>query len=114
MRSRFHTFNIPGSFRLDRNFLSKVLTRIPVRWRTDRKITLSMIAGVTEHESAGASNFFISLKASMNITLHLIPIVSLIAGILILVMPRLLSTIVAIYLIMVGLVGLFGNGSFLR
>jgi hypothetical protein len=51
---------------------------------------------------------------AMNITLNLIPIVSLIAGILILIMPRLLSTIVAIYLIMVGLVGLFGNGSFLR
>lgn len=50
----------------------------------------------------------------MNITLHLVPIVSLIAGILILVMPRLLSTIVAIYLIVVGLVGLFGTGNLLR
>ena len=50
----------------------------------------------------------------MNITLNLIPIVSLIGGILIFIRPRLLSTIVAIYLIMVGLVGLFGNGSFLR
>jgi len=53
-------------------------------------------------------------RLAMNITLHLIPIVSLIAGILILIMPRLLSTIVAIYLIMVGLVGLFGSGNFLR
>jgi len=44
----------------------------------------------------------------MNISISLIPIVSLIAGILILVMPRLLSTIVAIYLIVVGVVGLFG------
>jgi len=44
----------------------------------------------------------------MNISISLIPIVSLIAGILILVMPRLLSTIVAIYLIVVGAVGLFG------
>lgn len=50
----------------------------------------------------------------MNITLHLVPIVSLVAGILILVMPRLLSTIVAIYLIVVGLVGLFGTGNLLR
>jgi hypothetical protein len=50
----------------------------------------------------------------MNITLTLIPIVSLIAGILILVVPRLLSTIVAIYLIMVGLVGLFGSGQIFR
>ena len=51
---------------------------------------------------------------AINITLNLIPIVSLIAGILILIMPRLLSTIVAVYLIMVGLVGLFGTGHFLR
>lgn len=51
---------------------------------------------------------------AMNISLHLVPIVSLLAGILILIMPRLLSTIVAVYLIMVGLVGLFGSGNFLR
>lgn len=50
----------------------------------------------------------------MNISLHLVPIVSLVAGILILVIPRLLSTIVAIYLIVIGLVGLFGSGTFLR
>jgi hypothetical protein len=41
-------------------------------------------------------------------TLHLTtgPIVSLIAGILILVIPRLLNYIVAIYLIIIGLLGL--------
>jgi len=50
----------------------------------------------------------------MNITLSLVPLVSLIAGILILVIPRLLSTIVAVYLIVVGLVGMFGTGTFLR
>ena len=38
------------------------------------------------------------------------PIVALIAGILILVVPRLLNYIVAIYLIIIGLVGLFGTG----
>ena len=37
------------------------------------------------------------------------PIVSLIAGILILVFPRLLNYIVAIYLILVGLLGLIGR-----
>ena len=37
---------------------------------------------------------------------HLQPIVALIAGILILVMPRLLNLIVAIYLIFIGLAGL--------
>ncbi|MDP3841189.1 MAG: DUF3096 domain-containing protein [Oxalobacteraceae bacterium] len=50
----------------------------------------------------------------MNITLSLVPLVSLVAGILILVIPRLLSTIVAVYLIVVGLVGMFGSGTFLR
>jgi hypothetical protein len=37
---------------------------------------------------------------------HIQPIVALIAGILILVLPRLLNIIVAIYLILVGLAGL--------
>jgi hypothetical protein len=37
---------------------------------------------------------------------HITPLVALIAGILILVMPRLLNFIVAIYLIIVGLMGL--------
>jgi hypothetical protein len=40
------------------------------------------------------------------------PLVSLIAGILILAVPRLLNYIVAIYLIVVGLIGLFGSGIF--
>lgn len=44
----------------------------------------------------------------MNISLSLTPLVSLIAGILILVMPGLLRFIVAGYLIIVGLIGLFG------
>jgi hypothetical protein len=37
------------------------------------------------------------------------PIVSLIAGVLILIIPRLLNYIVAIYLIVIGLAGLFGG-----
>jgi hypothetical protein len=48
----------------------------------------------------------------MNITLALGPIVSLIAGILILIVPRLLNYIVAIYLIVIGLIGLFGDFHF--
>jgi hypothetical protein len=39
-------------------------------------------------------------------TAHIPAIVALIAGLLILVMPRLLNFIVAIYLILVGLIGL--------
>jgi hypothetical protein len=45
----------------------------------------------------------------MNITAaHITPLVALIAGILILVMPRLLNYVVAVYLIIVGLMGLNG------
>ena len=47
----------------------------------------------------------------MNMTLAIGPLVALIAGILILIVPRLLNFIVAIYLIIVGLLGLFGAGS---
>jgi len=45
----------------------------------------------------------------MNITLSLAPLVSLVAGILILFMPRMLPYIVAAYLIVVGILGLFGD-----
>jgi hypothetical protein len=47
----------------------------------------------------------------MNIHLSAGPLVSLLAGILILVMPKLLNYIVAIYLIVIGLIGLFGVGT---
>ena len=40
-------------------------------------------------------------------TLPLTPLISLIAGVVILIMPRLLNYIVALYLIIVGLIGLF-------
>ena len=44
----------------------------------------------------------------MTITLaHLSPLVALLAGILILIIPRLLNFIIAIYLIFVGITGLF-------
>ena len=39
---------------------------------------------------------------------HLSPIIALVAGILILILPRLLNYVVAIYLIVVGLIGLNG------
>lgn len=44
-------------------------------------------------------------------TLALTPLLSLIAGILIWAVPRLLNYTVAIYLIVVGLVGIFGTGT---
>ena len=44
----------------------------------------------------------------MNVSLSIGPLISLIAGVLILIMPKLLNYIVAIYLIVMGLLGLFG------
>ena len=44
--------------------------------------------------------------------LLLSPLIALIAGILILIMPRLLNYIVAIYLIAVGILGLLGGVKF--
>ncbi len=38
------------------------------------------------------------------------PVVALIAGVLILIVPRLLNYIVAIYLIVIGIAGLLGRG----
>lgn len=49
---------------------------------------------------------------NMNLNVTLAPLVSLIAGILILVAPRLLNYIVAVYLIIIGLIGLFGGTGF--
>lgn len=50
----------------------------------------------------------------MNLSLSIGPLVALIAGILILIVPRLLNFIVAIYLIVIGLIGLFGASGGLR
>jgi threonine/homoserine efflux transporter RhtA len=46
----------------------------------------------------------------MNLHLSLAPLISVLAGILILVQPKLLNYIVAIYLIVIGLIELFGVG----
>ncbi len=45
----------------------------------------------------------------MNINLQLQPIVALIAGVLVLIAPRLLTWIIGIYLIVVGVLGLLGK-----
>jgi hypothetical protein len=45
---------------------------------------------------------------------HMAPLVALIAGILILIIPRLLNYIVAIYLIVTGLIGLNGIYHFIK
>ncbi|HZO23363.1 MAG TPA: DUF3096 domain-containing protein [Steroidobacteraceae bacterium] len=45
----------------------------------------------------------------MTMTVSMGPVIALIAGILILIIPRLLNYIVAVYLILIGLLGLFGH-----
>ena len=50
----------------------------------------------------------------MNMSLSFAPLIALLAGILILVVPRLLNYIVAIYLIVIGLLGLFGASFHLK
>ena len=45
---------------------------------------------------------------------HIEPLVALIAGILILLVPRILNYVVAIYLIVIGLVGLIAIHHFVR
>ena len=52
-----------------------------------------------------------SIGDLLNIHLSLTPLISLLAGILILVMPRLLNFIVAIYLIVIGIIGIVGVGT---
>jgi hypothetical protein len=53
------------------------------------------------------------VQAALAMNLHLTvgPVAALIAGVLILVIPRLLNYIVALYLIITGLLGIFGSGS---
>lgn len=45
----------------------------------------------------------------VNLQLSIGPLVALIAGILILIVPRMLNYIVALYLIIIGVMGLFGG-----
>jgi general stress protein CsbA len=47
----------------------------------------------------------------MNLNLSIAPVVALVAGIVILVAPRLLNYTVAIYLIVIGLLGLLGGSA---
>ena len=47
----------------------------------------------------------------MSLSFNIGPLVALIAGILILVIPRLLNYIIALYLIIIGLLGLVGTGT---
>jgi hypothetical protein len=45
----------------------------------------------------------------MEMHLAIQPLIALIAGVLILIMPRILNYVIALYLIIVGILGLFPN-----
>ena len=62
-----------------------------------------------EGDNCSTDQLLCAKEVAMNITLSLAPLVSLLAGILILIVPRLLNYIVAAYLIVVGVLGLFGD-----
>ena len=57
------------------------------------------LAGLPATQGRGVCKMTVSVG-------HLAPIVALLAGVLILIMPRLLNYIVAIYLIVTGIIGL--------
>jgi hypothetical protein len=63
----------------------------------------------SEEDNCGNDPSLFAKDAAVNITLSLAPLISLIAGILILIVPRMLSYIVAAYLIVSALLGLFGD-----
>ena len=56
----------------------------------------------------GSSATTLANGGVMNLSISIAPLLSLIAGILILLAPRLLNYIVALYLIVVGVIGIFG------
>lgn len=77
------------------------------RWRVEVASTIALLS-VTAAGALPAS----AAPRGTDVTVHvatLSPLVALIAGILILIMPRLLNFIVAVYLILIGLIGLFGR-----
>ncbi|WP_281172400.1 DUF3096 domain-containing protein [Desulfonatronum lacustre] len=66
-----------------------------------------MMHGITARRSMNRRYFHGRLK-NMQLNIAPEPVVALIAGILILMFPRLLNYIVAVYLIIFGILGLIG------
>jgi hypothetical protein len=97
MEDRISDVNIDAAFRQHRAVVVLVRRRaIPVEG-----INFACLGSIENVISGGTL---------MNIELSLAPLIALIAGILILIVPRLLSYIVAVYLIIIGVLGLWGGG----
>jgi Protein of unknown function (DUF3096) len=71
-------------------------------------VLLARKSGTGRH--AGRKNNSRRFAMNLHMSLSIAPVVALVAGLLILIVPRLLNYIVAIYLIITGLLSLFGNG----
>jgi hypothetical protein len=96
------------SSRLDAGMEIPGLAR-SVRWSCDSLALTYRWSIRARSREAARPDALAAMQGSINMTIgiaHLQPIVSLIAGVLILVMPRLLNYIVAIYLIVSGAIGL--------
>jgi Protein of unknown function (DUF3096) len=78
-------------------------------WQKRKVLTrLSFRRG--EHRAGQANSTSLQEgHTDMQINLQLQPLIALIAGVLILVAPRILNYVVAIYLILLGVLGLFPN-----
>lgn len=63
----------------------------------------------TTHKGAIVTGISLHKDAVMHTAISLGPLVSLLCGVLILIVPRMLNYIVAVYLIVSGLLGLFGD-----
>jgi hypothetical protein len=73
-------------------------------------MTLSNAGTLRFRREPRADRSRLSKEQDMNLTVVSVgPLVALIAGILILIMPRLLNYIVAIYLIIIGIIGLVAH-----
>jgi hypothetical protein len=78
-------------------------------WNSENRLASAILELLPRLKSPGDSKLSPhgqETTAMVITSAHISPIIALIAGILILVMPRLLNLVVAIYLICVGLIGL--------
>jgi hypothetical protein len=76
-------------------------------WNPLKRQASAIVEPLQRIKSRADSPLSLSWRFQMVITAaHISPIIALIAGILILIMPRLLNLVVAIYLICIGLIGL--------
>jgi DUF3096 family protein len=88
--------------------------RLRLSHRTEWRLARYWVAGFEPRVALSPKSFKTRGHPMVITAAHITPLVALIAGILILILPRLLNYIVAIYLIIVGLTGLNAIHHFLQ